>query len=111
MNSSILSKSKNIGLLVVDEGHRLKNTSGSLTLSSLQSLNCKARLLITGTPVQNNLAEFYNVVNFAIPGVLGDLKSFRQGKSIDHLHNTISLFDVNDNKMFMHSFFMFIERL
>ena len=79
MNSTILSKSKNIAMLVVDEGHRLKNTSGSLTLSALQSLNCKARLVITGTPVQNNLSEFYTVVNFVNPGILGDLKSFRKG--------------------------------
>lgn len=80
MNSTILSLSKNIGLLVVDEAHRLKNTSGSLTLSSLESLNCKARLLLTGTPIQNNLSEFYNVANFANPGILGDLKTFRRGK-------------------------------
>lgn len=52
MNSKILSQASNIGLLVVDEGHRLKNTSGSLTLTALNSLNCDARLLITGTPIQ-----------------------------------------------------------
>ena len=62
MNSALLSQSKNIGLLVVDEGHRLKNTSGSLTLTALQSLNCNARLLITGTPVQNNLSEFHSTL-------------------------------------------------
>ena len=82
LNSKLLSKSKNIGLLVVDEGHRLKNTSGSLTLSALETLNCKARLLITGTPIQNNLSEFYNVANFAIPGKLGDLNTFRRGKFV-----------------------------
>lgn len=81
MNSKILSQSKNIGLLVVDEGHRLKNTSGSLTLSALETLDCKARLLITGTPIQNNLSEFYNVANFALPGILGDLNTFRRGTS------------------------------
>ena len=68
MNSEILSQSKNIGLLVVDEGHRLKNTSGSLTLSALESLNCRARLVITGTPIQNNLSEFYNMADFSNPG-------------------------------------------
>ena len=82
MNSTLLSQSKNIGLLVVDEGHRLKNTSGSLTLSALETLNCKARLVITGTPVQNNLSEFYNVANFACAGILGDLNTFRRGMYI-----------------------------
>jgi len=85
----MLSKAANIGLLVVDEGHRLKNTSGSATLSALNSFNCKARLLITGTPIQNDLFEFFNVVNFVFPGVgiLGDsLNTFRQSKiSMIHL--------------------------
>lgn len=78
MNSEILCKSTNIGLLVVDEGHRLKNTSGTKILSSLTSLQCNARLLLTGTPIQNNLSEFYNVANFVLPGVLGSLSSFRK---------------------------------
>ena len=78
INASILSRSANIELLVIDEGHRLKNTSGSQTLRALNSLqSCRARLLITGTPIQNNLAEFYNVANFVCPGLLGDLGSFR----------------------------------
>jgi len=77
-SSNILSQSKNIGLLVVDEGHRLKNTSGSLTLSALESLNCKARLVITGTPIQNNMSEFYNLCHFSNPGILGDLNTFRR---------------------------------
>ena len=51
MNKEVLSKATHVGLLVADEGHRLKNTSGSLTLSALNSLKCKARLLI-GTPIQ-----------------------------------------------------------
>lgn len=67
------------GLLVVDEGHRLKNTSGSLTLSALESLPTDARLCITATPIQNNLCEFYNLANFCCPGVLGtDVASFRK---------------------------------
>ncbi|KAL7477185.1 hypothetical protein ACHAW6_002999, partial [Cyclotella cf. meneghiniana] len=67
-----------IGLLVVDEGHRLKNTAGSQTLSALNSLHAEARILISGTPVQNNLSEFYSVANFAVPGILGDLSGFRR---------------------------------
>jgi len=80
MNSAFFSQSTNIGLLVVDEGHRLKNTSGTKILSALNSLRCSARLLISGTPIQNNLSEFYNVANFVLPGILGDLNAFRRGK-------------------------------
>jgi SNF2 family DNA or RNA helicase len=78
VNSILLQDSKFIGLLVVDEGHRLKNSSGSMTLSTLESVKCEARLLITGTPIQNNLSEFYAVVNFVCPGILGSLHDFRR---------------------------------
>jgi len=66
-----------IGLLVVDEGHRLKNQEG-LTVAALESLNCEARLCITATPVQNNLREFYNLASFVKPGLLGDVSVFRR---------------------------------
>ena len=80
MNVSLLHEAKQIGLLIVDEGHRLKNSAGSLTLTALNGLQCDARLLITGTPIQNNLTEFHTVANFVVPGLLGDLSSFRKGK-------------------------------
>ncbi len=79
MHSAILSQSSNIGLLVVDEGHRLKNTAGTKVLTALNSLNCNTRLLISGTPIQNNLSEFYNVANFVLPNILGYLNEFRRG--------------------------------
>ncbi len=78
IHSELLAQSQNVGLLVVDEGHRLKNTAGTKVLSALNMLNCKARLLISGTPIQNNLSEYYNVANFVLPGILGDLNSFRK---------------------------------
>eukprot|EP00957_Ditylum_brightwellii_P124361 9478803-Ditylum_brightwellii.AAC.1 len=66
LNSTVLSSCTKVGLLVVDEGHRLKNVSGSQTLRALESFGVGGsqcddggvpppRLLITGTPVQNNL--------------------------------------------------------
>jgi SNF2 family DNA or RNA helicase len=74
-----------VGLLVVDEGHRLKNTKGSLTLTALESLSCDARLCITATPIQNILSDFYNIANFVCPGVLGDLATFRKGMCHDEI--------------------------
>jgi SNF2 family DNA or RNA helicase len=74
-----LSRAAKIGCLVLDEGHRLKKES-SQTLSALQSLHAaKSRLLLTGTPIQNNLGEFYNLCDFVNPGILGDLPTFRRG--------------------------------
>ena len=68
----------NIDLLVCDEAHRLKNasqtTKGAMALSSLK---CHRRVLLTGTPVQNDLDELWGVMDFACPGLMGDLSSFK----------------------------------
>ena len=80
MNVHLLGPAQHIGLLVVDEGHKLKNTAGSRTMDALKSLTTDARLLITGTPIQNNLSEFYTVADFVCPGLLGELGKFRQGE-------------------------------
>ena len=64
-------------LLVCDEGHRLKNAGGSATELVLRNLPAKRRLLLTGTPVQNDLDELHAMVSFVAPGYLGSLGSFR----------------------------------
>ena len=58
--------------------HRLKAKDGSKTLDGLKKLNCKMRVLLSGTAVQNNLAEFYSLMDFANPGVLSDYMTFRK---------------------------------
>lgn len=67
-----------VGLLAVDEGHKLKSTASSLTLKALESLTSDARLCITATPIQNCLGEFHSIANFVCPGILGDLQTFRR---------------------------------
>lgn len=67
-----------LALLVVDEGHRLKSTSGSRTLTALAAIPTQSRLCLTATPIQNNLGEFYALANFSRPGVFGDLANFRK---------------------------------
>lgn len=42
-----------------DEGHRLKAAGGNKTITALLALRCPRRILVTGTPLQNNLEEFY----------------------------------------------------
>lgn len=78
MNIGHLKSAKNLELLVVDEGHRLKNTDGSKTMTALETLPVEARLCITATPIQNNLQDLYTLVNFVCPGLLGDLQTFRR---------------------------------
>eukprot|EP00897_Mesotaenium_endlicherianum_P000660 jgi/Mesen1/10595/ME000852S09900 len=66
------------GLLVCDEGHRLKNSAGNKTIDALLSLSCPKRILLTGTPVQNDLHEFFAMVDFVNPNVLGPLANFKR---------------------------------
>eukprot|EP00039_Didymoeca_costata_P006492 m.90727 g.90727 ORF g.90727 m.90727 type:complete len:893 (-) comp13278_c0_seq5:46-2724(-) len=66
-----------VDLLICDEAHRLKNdaTQTSTTLAALPTLK---RVLLSGTPLQNRLDEFYAMVNFCNPGVLGTPSEFRK---------------------------------
>ena len=43
------------GLLVCDEGHRLKSSSGNATIDSLLQFPSRRRVLLSGTPIQNDL--------------------------------------------------------
>ena len=81
-NQFIFPEHVSVGLLVVDEGHRLKSATRSQTLTALESLSADARLCITATPIQNNLKEFYALAHFCCPGSLGDSLSFR--KDFEH---------------------------
>ncbi|KAG0364075.1 DNA-dependent ATPase protein rad54 [Gamsiella multidivaricata] len=66
-----------IGLMLCDEGHRLKN-SGSQTFVALNELNVQRRVILSGTPIQNDLSEYFSLLNFANPGLLGSTAEFRK---------------------------------
>ncbi|KAJ3922343.1 DNA repair protein, SNF2 family [Lentinula edodes] len=66
-----------IGLLLCDEGHRLKN-SDSLTFQALNGLDVKRRVILTGTPIQNDLSEYFSLLNFANPNYLGSKNDFKK---------------------------------
>uniref|UniRef100_A0A8B9RJ14 Proliferation-associated SNF2-like protein n=1 Tax=Astyanax mexicanus TaxID=7994 RepID=A0A8B9RJ14_ASTMX len=61
--------------LIVDEGHRIKNLNCRL-VRELKALPTDNKLLLTGTPLQNNLSELWSLLNFLLPDVFDDLKSF-----------------------------------
>jgi ATP-dependent DNA helicase len=61
--------------IIVDEGHRLKNMNCKL-IKELLTYNSANRLLITGTPLQNNIAELWSLLHFLLPEVFNDLDSF-----------------------------------
>ncbi|XP_026209445.1 lymphoid-specific helicase isoform X2 [Anabas testudineus] len=70
--------------LIVDEGHRIKNLNCRL-VRELKMLPTDNKLLLTGTPLQNNLAELWSLLNFLLPEVFDDLKSFESWFDIDTL--------------------------
>ncbi|TPX30315.1 hypothetical protein SmJEL517_g06097 [Synchytrium microbalum] len=74
--AAIIKKTE-IGLMLCDEGHRLKN-SDSQTYQELNSLNAKRRVILSGTPIQNDLTEYFALLSFAIPEVLGTQAQFRK---------------------------------
>uniref|UniRef100_A0A146LH21 DNA repair and recombination protein RAD54-like n=1 Tax=Lygus hesperus TaxID=30085 RepID=A0A146LH21_LYGHE len=68
-------KENKFDLMICDEGHRLKNSSIKATCL-LNEVSCSSRVLLTGTPIQNDLQEFYALVNFVNPGILGSPAQF-----------------------------------
>lgn len=62
-------------LVVVDEAHRLKNQK-TLAWKFLDRLAPRYLLLLTATPVQNDLHELYNIVQLLRPGLLGTYRTF-----------------------------------
>eukprot|EP00842_Homolaphlyctis_polyrhiza_P002142 jgi/Hompol1/2929/HPOL_001492-RA len=79
--------------LVVDEAHRLKNAA-SVLHQRLRDLNCPSKLLLTGTPVQNNLTELQALLSFACPDLFAndkcDFESWFGGKSSSSAINTLT---------------------
>ncbi|KAG9718415.1 DNA repair protein, SNF2 family, partial [Aureobasidium melanogenum] len=66
-----------IGLLLCDEGHKLKNAD-SQTFQALNGLNVQKRVILSGTPIQNDLSEYFSLLNFANPNYLGTRMEFRK---------------------------------
>lgn len=64
-----------IGLVVCDEGHRLKNNKTKIS-QAVNAIPCARRVILSGTPIQNDLEEFYAMVNFVNPQFLGSEDAF-----------------------------------
>ncbi|OAL71947.1 dsDNA-dependent ATPase [Trichophyton violaceum] len=70
-----LTKGPGIDIVVADEGHRLKTVQNK-SAQAIQSLNTTRRIILSGTPIQNELSEFFAMVDFVNPALLGTFKSF-----------------------------------
>ncbi|XXG52543.1 hypothetical protein AAC387_Pa03g0846 [Persea americana] len=63
--------------IVIDEGHRIKNASCKLN-ADLKHFQSSHRLLLTGTPLQNNLEELWALLNFLLPNIFNSSEDFSQ---------------------------------
>ncbi|KAF9874137.1 hypothetical protein CkaCkLH20_08509 [Colletotrichum karsti] len=77
----ILSKIKWFHM-IIDEGHRMKNQNSKLTSTIQQYYHTRFRLILTGTPLQNNLTELWAMLNFTLPTI------FKSAKTFDEWFNT-----------------------
>ncbi|XP_052312589.1 chromatin structure-remodeling complex protein SYD isoform X21 [Populus trichocarpa] len=63
--------------IIIDEGHRIKNASCKLN-ADLRHYQSSHRLLLTGTPLQNNLEELWALLNFLLPNIFNSAEDFSQ---------------------------------
>lgn len=77
----VLSKVKWLHM-IVDEGHRMKNANSKLSNTITTYYHTRFRLILTGTPLQNNLTELWSMLNFVLPNI------FKSATSFDDWFNT-----------------------
>jgi len=102
-----LLESKNFRYVILDEAQHIKNPT-SATARAAKRLKSDRRLALTGTPIENRLSEFWSIIDFVSPGLLGDLKTFEENvarpidrgdqKTADKLRKTIQPFVLRRTK-------------
>ena len=67
-------------VLIMDEVQHLKNIR-SQGATAARTLKANFRICLTGTPVENDLSEFYNIMDLSIPGIWGEMSFFRSSSN------------------------------
>lgn len=63
---------------IVDEGHRMKNAASKFAKTLSSQYTTKFRLLLTGTPLMNDLSELWSLLNFLLPAIFNSVDTFDQ---------------------------------
>jgi DNA repair and recombination protein RAD54B len=72
-----LKKGSGVDIVIADEGHRLK-TANNKAMLAIQSLNTERRVILSGTPLQNDLGEFFTAIDFVNPNLVGKRSAFKR---------------------------------
>ncbi|XP_037044060.1 DNA repair and recombination protein RAD54B-like [Bradysia coprophila] len=70
-------KTVHFDIMICDEGHRLKNQAVKVS-TMLNQIDCARRVILTGTPIQNDLHEFFSLVSFVNPNILGTYDEYKR---------------------------------
>lgn len=71
--------------MVLDEGHKVKGHE-TLIAAAARRIHCENRLLLTGTPLQNNLVELWSLLELLYPDVFTTLKPFEESFNLNENH-------------------------
>ncbi|KAI9753559.1 MAG: hypothetical protein M4579_005101 [Chaenotheca gracillima] len=72
-----LQRGTGIDIIIADEGHRIKTIQNKAG-QAIKSFDTDRRIILSGTPVQNNLSEFWVAADLVNPGLLGTYNSFKR---------------------------------
>lgn len=82
----------NWDVLILDEAQMIKNPSAKQT-QAVKKINSQVRFTLTGTPIENRLADLWSLFDFTAPGLLGSSKVFNDyGKSAKNSEHESSRF-------------------
>lgn len=70
-------KNANFDVIICDEGHKLKSANNKAA-QAIKTLKTTRRIILSGTPIQNDLGEFYVMIEFVNPGLLGTYQTFKR---------------------------------
>lgn len=68
---------KKFGVMIIDEGHTIKNRFTKFA-KAIMTINAEHKIALTGTPMENNTLELWSLFNFIMPGFLNDFNSFKK---------------------------------
>ena len=83
-------------VIILDEGHRIKNSTTHIS-TLINQVRTRSRICLTGYPLQNHLLEYYDMISFIAPELLGSTESFKS-----YFSNTIERCYIDSSKNIKH---------